>query len=258
MKGLIFGILLVVTVAVAQDQNQNAPAAYQPIRVRFRVLDMDGRPLEGATISARIDPTSTRLPPDKILKAKSGADEFTYTVGEQMFPIFSTQQQVGPEGFCEVPFIVYSNRNDAIDYDLDGLYKEPNRQILVSIDAHQSFTNGDDNRLIILHTNVRRQLALSSLLVALAAWIGATIMGFLLFFRGMYRYWLARGRSVDQSRALCWSGTLLIWLLSLGLVYWWLLPHIIGLWIFFSLLFVIWLLHLIISVLTQKRVAYAA
>lgn len=257
MRSLVLGIVGTFVVALAGwGQDQNAPAAYQPIRVKFRVLDLDGRPLEGATISARLDPASTRMPPDKVLKGKSGADEFTYVPGEQMFPIFSTQQQVGPEGFCEVPFIVYSNRPDAIDYELSGLYKQPNREVLVSADTHQSFTNGDDNRLIILHTNVHKQLVLSSLLVALAGWIGVTIMGALLFFRAIYPLCLSKGIAVDLGRALCWSGALLICLFSLGLLYWWLLPHIIGLWIFFVLLFAIWLLHLLFSMLAERRAAY--
>jgi hypothetical protein len=80
-------------------------------------------------------------------------------------------------------------------------------------------------------------------------------MGFLLFFRGMYPRWLANGKSIDLSRALCWSGTLLICLFALGLIYWWLLPRIFGLWIFFALLFVIWLAHLAVSVSARRRTA---
>lgn len=258
MKVLMLGILMTAATALAQEPSPAPPAAYQPIRVTFQVLDLDGRPLEGASIAARLDPASTRLPPDKEIKAKSGAEEFKYMAGEQMFPIFSTQQTTGPDGRCEVPFIVYSNRNDAIDYDLDGLYKEPNHQVLVSGDAHLSLTNGDDKRSIVVHANVRRQLALSILLGALAAWAGITIMGFLLFFRGMYRYWLSNGKPIDLARSLCWSGTILICMVGLGLVYWWMLPHIVGLWLFFSLLFAIWLLHLIVSMLARNRVAYSA
>lgn len=261
MRNLIVGILLLSMAGWAQETAPtpapiSGPAGYQPIRVKFRVLDLDGRPLEGATISARLDPASTRVPPDKVLKAKSGADEFTYVLGEPMYPIFSTQQQVGPEGFCEVAFIVYSNRSDAIDYELSGLYKQPNREVLVSADTHQSFTNGDDNRLIILHASVRRELLLSSFLIALGAWIGITIMGFLLFFRGIYPFWLNRGWAIDRSRALCWNGVLLVCLGTLAVAYWWLLPHVIGLWLFFSLLLAIWLLHLIISMLSGRQAAY--
>jgi hypothetical protein len=253
MRRLIFGVVLAVA---CWGQAQTPPAAYQPIRVKFRVLDLDGRPLEGATISAHLDTVSTRVPPDKVLKGKSGADEFTYTLGEQMSPIFSTQQQVGTEGFCEVPFIVYSNRSDAIDYELDGLYKQPNKQVLVSADIHQSFTNGDDNRLIILHANVRREFMISSLLVALAAFLGVTLMGFLLFFRGVYPFLLSRGWSIDASRAVCWAGTSLICLAALMGFYWWLLPHYINVWVVLAFLLAIWILHVLVSMLTHRRVAY--
>jgi|CZKS01.1.fsa_nt_gi hypothetical protein len=254
MKRLTLGILLTACVALAQEPA--SPAAYQPIRIKFRVVDLDGRPLEGASVAARLDPESTRLPPDHVLKAKSGADEFTYTLSEQMFPVFSTQQHVGPEGFCEVPFIVYSNRQDQpIDYEMLVLYKEPNRNVLFSADTHRSVTNTDDGKGFTLHTNVRKQVELSSLIVALIAWFGVTVMGFLLFFRGMYPRWLANGKSIDLSRALCWSGTLLICLFALGLIYWWLLPRIFGLWIFFALLFVIWLAHLAVSVSARRRTA---
>lgn len=252
MKRLTLGILLAACVVPAQEHT--APAAYQPIRIRFRVIDLDGRPLEGASVAARLDPESTRLPPDHVLKAKSGADEFSYTVGESMFPVFSTQQHVGTEGFSEVPVVVYSNRPDQpIDYELLVLYKEPNRNVLFSADVHKSMTNSDDGKVFTLHTNVRKQVELSSLLVGLIGWLGVTIMGFLLFFRGMYPRWLANGKSIDLSRALCWSGTLLICLFALGLVYWWLLPRILGLWMFFILLFVIWLAHLAVSVGAQRR-----
>jgi hypothetical protein len=251
MKRLIIGILLAASAAMAQDQG--GPAAYQPIRVKFRVMDLDGRPFEGVTVSARLDSGSTRVPPDKVLKAKSGVDEFTYIVGEQNSPIFSTQQQTGPDGVCEVPFIVYSNRTDPIDYELGGLYKQPNRDILVRADGHQSFTNGDDNRLIVLHANIRRDITPSIWLMSLACWLGASTMGFLLFYKGFYRYWLSKGKTVEHSRALCTTGTIFVSLLAMGTLYWWLLPHYVSLWLFFGMLFVIWLFFLIISILTQKR-----
>ena len=248
------GILLLAAAAMAQQQA--APAAYQPIRIKFRVLDLDGRPLEGASVAARLDPESSRLPPDKVLKAKAGADEFTYTVGEQMYPIFSSQQHVGPEGFAEVPFVVYSNRADQpIDYDVMVLYKDPNRDVLFASDKHRPETNSDDGRVVTLHTNVRKELAASSLLISLVAWLGITVMGFLLFFRGMYRRWLDGGKSIELSRALCWSGTLFVCLFALALIYWWMLPHILGLWLFVGLLFAVWLAHLLVSVSMQRRAA---
>jgi hypothetical protein len=51
---------------------------------------------------------------------------------------------------------------------------------------------------------------------------------------------------------LCYSGTLFISLLTLGLVYYEFLPHIVGLWLFFGVLFVIWLLHFIIVMVTKR------
>jgi hypothetical protein len=233
-----------------------APAAYQPIRVRFRVVDLDGRPLEGASVAARLDPESSRLPPDKVLKAKAGADEFTYSLGDDRFTVFSTQQHVGPEGFTEVPFIVYSNRADQpIDYELMVQTKEPNRNVLFAADTHKAMTTGDDGRTLTLHANTRREVAVSSLVIGLIAWLGITVMGFLLFFRGMYRRWLQGGRSIDLSRALCWSGTLFICLFAMGLIYWWLLPRILGLWLFVGLLFAVWLAHLLVSVGMQRHTA---
>lgn len=254
MRRLTLGILALASAAMAQQQQ--APAAYQPIRIKFRVVDLDGRPLEGASVAARLDPESSRLPPDKVLKAKAGADEFTYTLGEQGFPVFSIQQHVGPEGFAEVPFIVYSNRADQpIDYEMLVLYKEPNRNVLFAAETHKALTSGDDGRPLTLHANVRKELAVSSLMIGLVAWLGITVMGFLLFFRGMYRRWLQGGKSIELSRALCWSGTLFICLFAMGLIYWWLLPRILGLWLFVGLLFAIWLAHLLVSVGMQRRAA---
>lgn len=255
MIRLTLSILAVACAAMAQ-QPQTAPAAYQPIRMKFRVVDLDGRPLEGASVAARLDPESSRLPPDKVLKAKAGADEFTYTTGEQMFPIFSIQQHAGAEGFAEVPFIVYSNRPDQpIDYELLVLYKEPNRNVLFAGDTHRALTSGDDGRAVTLHANVRREVAVSSLVVSIVAWLGITVMGFLLFFRGMYRRWLQNGKSVELSRALCWNGTLFVCLFAMGLIYWWLLPRFLGLWLFVGLLFGIWLAHLLVSVGMRRRTA---
>ena len=253
MKHLILGILLAGSAVLAA---QESPAAYQPIRITFRVLDLDDRPLEGASLAARLDSGSSRVPPDRIIKGKSGADEFSYALGQPSYPVFSNQQHTGPEGRCQIPFIVYSNRsNQPIDYEMMALYNEPNRNILFSNDRHQSLTNADDGRVITIHANVRRQLPVSLVLIALVCWIGGTIMGFLLFFRGLYRYWLNKGRPVEFSRALCYSGTLFISLLTLGLVYYEFLPHIVGLWLFFGVLFVIWLLHFIIVMVTKRQVA---
>jgi len=255
MTRLTLGILAMGCAALAQTQ-QTAPAAYQPIHMKFRVVDLDGRPLEGAAVSARLDPESSRLPPDKVLKARTGADEFTYAQSDDRFTEFSTKQHVGPEGFSEVPFIVYSNRADQpIDYELLVLYKEPNRNVLFSGETHRSVTSGDDGRQVTLHANVRKEVAVSSLAIGLIAWIGITVMGFLLFFRGMYRRWLEKGKSIELSRALCWSGTLFICLFAMGLIYWWLLPRILGLWLFVGLLFAIWLAHLLVSVGMRRRTA---
>ncbi len=255
MTRLTLGILALACAAMAQTQ-QTAPAAYQPIRVKFRVVDLDGRPLEGAAVSARLDPESSRLPPDKVLKARAGADEFAYNLGDDRFTVFSTQQHVGPEGFAEVPFIVYSNRADQpIDYELLVQYKEPNRNVLFASDSHKAMTTGDDGRVITLHANVRKEVAVSNLVIGLIAWLGITVMGFLLFFRGMYRRWLQNGKSIELSRALCWSGTLFICLFAMGLIYWWLLPRILGLWLFVGLLFAVWLAHLLVSVGMQRRTA---
>lgn len=254
MKRLLLWILLTVSFAAAQGPN--APAAYQPIRVKFRVLDLDGRPLEGASLAGHLDAESSRLPPDRVLSAKSGADEFSYSLGDPGFTIFSNQQHVGPDGYCEVPFIVYSNRAEQpIDYELMALYNQPNRNVLLAADMHKGLTNADDGRTFILHANVRKQFEISSLLVALACWIGGTIMGFLLFFRGLYRYWLSNDKSVELSRALCISGTLFVCLFTLALVYWWLLPHIIGVWVLFGVCLTIWLLHFVVTMTTKRAIA---
>jgi hypothetical protein len=177
-------------------------------------------------------------------------------MGQEGCPIFSINQHVSPEGYAEVPFIVYSNRADQpIDYVLLVQYKEPNRNVLFASERHKAMTTGDDNRVMTLHSDVRKEVAVSNLLIALIGWIGITVMGFLLFFRGMYRHWLQNGKSIELSRALCWSGTLFVCLLSLGLLYWYLLPRYLGLWLIVGLLFAIWLAHLLVSVGTSRRAA---
>jgi hypothetical protein len=77
-------------------------------------------------------------------------------------------------------------------------------------------------------------------------------MGALLFFRGVYKSLLAGGRSIDLSRALCWSGVLVISLVALGLAYWLILPKILNLYIFLGFLFAIWFLHMLFIVLPKR------
>ncbi len=235
-------------------QETATPAQYQLIRIKFRVIDLDGRPLENASVSARLDSDSSRKPPDRTLRVKAGEDEYTYSQDDSSYPVFSNQQHVNADGIAEVPFIVYANRTDPIDYDLSILYKEANRNVVFASDRKRPVTIQDAGMTQTLRANVRRQVPVPEFLLAISAWIGITVMGCLLFFRGVYRRLLEGRKAVELSRALCWSGALFICLFALGLVYWWVLPHIFSVWMFMIFLAVIWLAHLLVTVMSRRTI----
>ncbi len=255
LSGICPGQTTTTTNAPTAAPTTPPPAQYQLIRVRYRVVDLDGRPLENASISARLDADSSRKPPDRVIKVKAGEDEFAYTQDDSGFPVFSNAQHVNAEGLAEVPIIVYANRTEPIDYDLSALYKEANRNVLFAADRKHAYSLQDTGAIQNLRANVRRQVPTSEFLIALIAWIGISIMGLLLFFRGVYPRLLDGRRSIDLSRALCWSGALFVCLLALGLVYWWVLPHIFSVWMFLILLAVIWLAHLLMTVIPRRAAA---
>ena len=110
LSGICPGQTTTTTNAPTAAPTTPPPAQYQLIRVRYRVVDLDGRPLENASISARLDADSSRKPPDRVIKVKAGEDEFAYTQDDSGFPVFSNAQHVNAEGLAEVPIIVYANR----------------------------------------------------------------------------------------------------------------------------------------------------
>jgi hypothetical protein len=245
--------LAVLTLAqtAAPPAQPAQPAQYQVMRIRFQVLDLDGRPLEGSIVAARLDSASTRMPPDKPLKVKSGDEEFIYGTEEQ-YPIFSTKQTASDDGFAEVPFIVYANRSDPIDYQLSVAYKGHRKNYLVAQEQARAVSMQDSNATYTLHADVRREVKSTHLIVAIVAWLGVTAMGFLLFMSALYPRWLKAGKPIDLARALCWSGVIFVSLAMLGIVYWWLFPHFINAWVFFGALIAIWLIHLLATVLPQR------
>jgi hypothetical protein len=236
-------------VPVADGQQ---PAQYQLIRVRYRLLDRNGRPLPKASLLARLDPTSSRLPPDRTLRTQAGSEEFTYSQDDADFIIFSNQQYADDAGIAELPVIVYANRPDPIDYELNSLYGSERMNRVASGDRRAAFTASDAGNTRELRLDAVGRVPTMNYLMAAGLWLGATIMGGLLFFRGVYRSLLSGGRSIELSRALCWSGSLLITLIAMALAYWFFLPHILNLYVVLGFLFVIWFLHLLFTVVPKR------
>ena len=231
---------------------QQQPAQYQLIRVRYRLLDRNGRPLPKASLLARLDSSSTRLPPDRTLRTQAGNEEFTYSLDDSDFIIFSNQQYADDAGIVDLPVIVYSNRPDPIDYELNSLYGSERANRLQPGNRRAAFTASDAGSTRELRLDAVGGVPSLNYILAAGLWLGATIMGGLLFFRGVYRSLLSSGRSIERSRALCWSGSLLIALIALGLVYWLFLPHVLNLYVVIGFLFVIWFLHLLFTVIPKR------
>jgi hypothetical protein len=228
------------------------PAQYQVIKVRFKVLSRDGEVLPRASLAARLDSSSARVPPDKTLKAGLGRDEYSYSTDDSTFSVFSSEQISNEEGALEVPFVVYKNRPDSIDYELACFYQNDRINRLYPHGRKRAISYSDAGSLVTLTVDALPPLTLPRLLLVIAAWLGATIMGALLFFRGVYRSLLAQGRPIDLSRALCWSGLLFVSLTAMALLYWLSLPKILNLYVFIAFLLVIWLLHLVFTVLPKR------
>jgi hypothetical protein len=175
-----------------------------------------------------------------------------YAQDDQRGTIFSNQQVVDAQGVCTVPFIVYSNRSAPVEYELNVQYDQAGTNVIARRDAKQSFTGSSNNSVLTIHTSVRRKVAASLALFGAIALVCVTIIGALLFFRGVYPRLIDGGRGIDLGRALCWSGVLFIFLLALGVLYWWLLPYVLGMWVFLALLFIIWLVHFLVTVLPRR------
>lgn len=228
------------------------PTQYQVIKVRFQILSRGGEPLPKATLAARLDSSSSRKPSDKTIGAGQEQGEYAYSADNPEYTIFSSEQISGEDGLLEVPFVVYKDKPDPIDYELSCLYgKERSNRLLVK-NQKQAISSADGGTLITLTIDALAPLPVSRLLIVILVWVGASIMGALLFFRGVYRALLSEGKPIDLSRALCWSGVLLISLTAMALLYWLLLPKVVNLYIFMAFLFAVWLLHLIFTVLPKR------
>jgi hypothetical protein len=250
LVGLTIAFLLALSItATALSQE---PAQYQVIKVKFKVLDREGGILPGVALSARLDAGSNRLPPDKLLKVGASKDEYIYSVDDATYSLFSNEQTSNADGILEVPFIVFQNRPDQIDYELNAYYGKERTNRIFPKDRKRAFSATDDGAFLSLQIDALPPFTMPRILVAIACWLGATLMGALLFFRGVYKSLLSAGKSIDLSRALCWSGVLLISLIALGCAYWLFLPKIINLYYFFIFLFVIWLLHMLFTVFPKR------
>ncbi|MCW5976552.1 MAG: hypothetical protein KIT09_00670 [Bryobacteraceae bacterium] len=236
----------------APPAHAQQPAQYQLIRVKYRLLDRNGRPLTRASISARLDSGSSRAPSDRTLRTLAGSEEFVYSLDDPGFIIFSNQQYADEAGMTELPVIVYANRSEPIDYELSSLYGVERTNRVAARDRKAAFTLSDAGSTRELRLDAVGGVPSMNYLIAAGLWLGATIMGGLLFFRGVYRSLLAGGRSIELSRALCWSGFMLITLVALGLAYWLFLPHIVNLYVLTVFLFAIWFLHLLFTVLPKR------
>jgi len=248
-----FRLALLFLTACGSASVAQAPAQYQVIKLKYKILSSDGDILPGATLAARLDTGSSRMAPDKNLKAGTGEDEYAYSVDDPGHTIFSSEQTSNADGLLELPVIVYQNRPDPIDYELIVFYGKERSNRVYPKDQKRAFSSADAGATVTLQVNAVQPLTFPRLLMALLCWLGATVMGALLFFRGVYRSLLASGKSIDLSRALCWSGVLLVSLLSLGLAYWLFLPKLMNLYIFLGFLLAIWFLHLLFAVLPKRR-----
>jgi hypothetical protein len=243
----IAGMLIAFTPLFCQE-----PAQYQVIRVNFRVTDRNGKPLPNASLLARLDPSSGRPAPDRVLKARLGGEEYIYSIDEPDYVIFSNQQYADQDGIVSLPVIVYANRPDPIDYELNGMYGQERANRVPPNSRKRSFSAADIGATMPLAFDVVGDVPASNYLVALGIWIAAAVMGSLLFFRGVYRYLLASGRSIEISQALCWSGSLFVAVAALGLLYWLLLPHVVNVYIVLGFLLAVWLAHLLFTVLPRR------
>lgn len=238
----LFAISGAWSVAYAQE-----PAQYQLIHVRFRLIDKNGDVLEKVNLGARLDAKSSRPPANKILKV----GDIEYSLDEQRY-IFFSQQLSDAHGMVEVPFIVYENRTDPIDYEINASYGTDKGNKVTDHDQRQAFTSEDNGKARTVRLDVIAERPALNYVIGFVAWLFATAMGALLFFRAIYQSLLASGKPIDLSRALCWSGALLVSLTALGLVYWFLLPQILNLYVFFGFLFIIWFLHLLFTVMPKR------
>ena len=236
----------------AASLNAAEPTQYQVIKVRFKLLSRDGEPLSGASLASRLDSSSSRLPPEKSIKAGAGKEEYSYSTDDSTYSIFSNEQIANEDGLLEVPFVVYRNRPDPIDYELSCFYDKDRINRLFTNNRKRSISSSDSGTLVTLTVDAVPPVTFPRLLLVIFAWVGATIMGALLFFRGVYKSLLSKGKPIDLSRALCWSGVLLVSLIAAALLYWLLLPKVVNLYIFIGFLFVVWVLHLVFTVLPKR------
>jgi hypothetical protein len=236
------GIVAGCSLASAQEAAQ-----YQLIKVKYRLVDKNGDVLEKVNLGARLDLKSPRPPADRTLKV----GDIEYSTDDPKFTYFS-QQLSDSHGMVEVPIIVYDNRPDPIDYELGASYGTDKGNKVTERDQRQSFTSSDNGVTRTIRLDVVAERPALNYLIGLAAWVIATIMGALLFFRAIYQSLLSSGRPIDLSRALCWSGALLVSLTALGFVYYFLLPQVLNFYVFFGFLFVIWFLHLLFTVMPKR------
>jgi hypothetical protein len=230
----------------APPQTSRPPAEYQIARLKFRIVDLDGRSLDGATVFVRMDASSTRLPPDRQIRATAGGDEIAYDAGDRNFRLHKGDQTTNSQGLCEVPFIVYANRTDPIDYELSVAYGNSQANQLSDREAKLPVYPQDDGKTIWLHARVHRILKWPQYLAAAGILVASLAVGWILFFQLWYPVML-HSQSIPRARALVWLSTLLLLLAAFAFDYWMYLPLVVAPLQLFVFLFALWLVGFLVA-----------
>ena len=250
--------LVVVAAALVAPAVAQEPPQYQVIHVPYRILDRAGRPLAHAQLAAKLDPSDAQQLPERTLRARVGGDEYLYSLDDERYTIFSELQTSKSDGLVDLPVIVYANRpDDYIAYQLNCLYGATRTNQVYPDRRKVWYKAADAGKQRTLYLDVVGEVPVTNWLIGTVAWLGATLMGALLFFRGVYPRMLAGGHSIDHSRALCWSGALFVSLAALALFYWLFLPQVINLYLFLGFLLVVWFVHMLVTVVPSHTQSHS-